>query len=688
MTSQKTVENNSMVDMIGQLLARRYQILRVLGAGAFGQTYVAQDTHIPGNPTCVVKHLKPATNSPKLLETARELFQREAETLVKLGKHEQIPQLLAYFEEDQEFYLVQEFIEGHTLSHELQPGQRWSETQVIPLLSEVLEILEFVHSYGVIHRDIKPDNIMRRACDQKLVLIDFGAIKQVQIQPLNQPGQEPSVATSIRIGTPGYTPTEQDWGKPRHNSDLYALGIVAIQALTGLYPHQFPEDDETGELFWQHQTEVSSGVATILTKMVRYHFKDRYQSATEALQALQQLSHPSLTVHDNVMDQVSHDVPEPLLSRIAPTVQPSAVPTTRLNTTSSFSGNPTRLQVRGQTHSSCTSRHRLSLLMKIGVVMLVSVGGGYAYRQGYLSNLGLTSTSTANSIPIGTPTPQSDSTVHSKPTALSTANSNATPNLVRTDTLITNSNTTDNLVRTDTLIPSSDATPNLVRTVSLITNSDTTPNLVKKGTLITNSDTTPNLVKISQSSNQPDASESFSDNGSSQLKNAKKAAREGNFKRAIALAEQISSKSSVYQQSLNEIAQWQGEQRQQRIKQQAEIRARTLLAKARDVANQGEETDMKTAIRIAEEAIAQVSPDHKISREAQNAIAQWQQQATAKPEQEAVASSYKCSCQPNDLDTQQAVTLTESQSDLTGSSCSINEVPETPVLRAWVCSKQ
>src|SRR5919199_4092187 len=157
--------------MIGQFLARRYQIIRVLGAGGFSQTYVAEDTHIPGNPTCVVKQLKLASNYPHLLETARQLFQREAETLVKLGHHKQIPQLLAYFEEDQEFYLVQEFIEGHTLTHALLPGQQLQENQVSQLLVEILEILEFVHTQGVIHRDIKPDNIMRRHKDHKLVLI-------------------------------------------------------------------------------------------------------------------------------------------------------------------------------------------------------------------------------------------------------------------------------------------------------------------------------------------------------------------------------------------------------------------------------------------------------------------------------------------------------------------------------------
>ena len=301
--------------MIGQLLARRYKIIRVLGAGGFSQTYVAQDTHIPGNPTCVVKHLKPASDSPNLLAMARQLFQREAETLVKLGNHYQIPRLFAYFEEDQEFYLVQEFIEGHTLATELPLGKCLPESQVIQLLEEVLNILEFVHGEGVIHRDIKPDNIIRRESDDKLVLIDFGAIKQVQKQLPSVAAQEQSVATSTRIGTPGYSPTEQDRGKPRLCSDIYALGMLGIQALTGVSPDELQEDDETGEILWQDQAPVSSELAAILTKMVRYHFKDRYQSATEALDALDQLKNPSPTptVQATVVDHVTHSVPELVL---------------------------------------------------------------------------------------------------------------------------------------------------------------------------------------------------------------------------------------------------------------------------------------------------------------------------------------------------------------------------------------
>jgi serine/threonine-protein kinase len=283
--------------MIGKLLDHRYQVIRVLATGGFGQTYIAQDTKRPGNPICVVKHLKPANTDPKVFDTAKRLFHGEAETLEKLGNHDQIPRLLAYFDDNQEFYLVQEFVEGHPLSTELLPNSRWSEAQVIQLLREVLGILIFVHRQGVIHRDIKPDNIIRRASDKKLVLVDFGAVKQLRASSMHASRTLMFTAVgypsaTVAIGTPGYMPTEQGQGKPRPNSDVYALGIIAIQALTGVPPIDLQEDPHTGEILWQHLVPVSNELAEVLTKMVHYHFKDRYQSASEVLQALQSISSP------------------------------------------------------------------------------------------------------------------------------------------------------------------------------------------------------------------------------------------------------------------------------------------------------------------------------------------------------------------------------------------------------------
>lgn len=277
--------------MRGKLLGGRYQVVEVLANGGFGQTYVAQDMHRPGNPRCVVKHLQPASVNSKFLHNARRLFQTEAEILEQLGNHDQIPRLLAYFEEDREFYLVQEFIQGHTLTKELSPGDRWEESKVYQLLQEVLEILVFVHGHSAIHRDIKPDNLIRRIADDKLVLVDFGSVKQVWTQVFTRSGQlEHSSPATIAIGTPGYMPTEQGQGRPQPNSDIYALGTIAIQALTGMNPSQLAEQSDTGEIEWRQHAKVSEGLGAVITKMVRYNSKNRYQTAVAALVALRQLA--------------------------------------------------------------------------------------------------------------------------------------------------------------------------------------------------------------------------------------------------------------------------------------------------------------------------------------------------------------------------------------------------------------
>jgi CHASE2 domain-containing sensor protein/tRNA A-37 threonylcarbamoyl transferase component Bud32 len=270
----------------GKILSGRYKIIKVLGAGGFSETYIAQDIQRPGQPQCVVKQLKPAKSQSESLELARRLFVSEAKTLEKLGTHPQIPQLLAAFEEDEEFYLVQEYILGHPLSQELSSGKILGEIEVVNILRDLLQILVFVHENGVIHRDIKPNNIIRRHSDWKLVLIDFGAVKEVTAQQLENPDQS---AFTIGIGTKGYAPNEQCFGRPQYNSDIYAVGMIAIKALTGIVPHEIPRDLDD-EVEWINQASVGEFLGNIISKMVLDDYKERYQSALEVLAALDELA--------------------------------------------------------------------------------------------------------------------------------------------------------------------------------------------------------------------------------------------------------------------------------------------------------------------------------------------------------------------------------------------------------------
>lgn len=274
------------MEISGKILDGRYRIIKVLGAGGFSETYIAEDSKRPGNPLCVVKQLKPVNDKPAQLEVARRLFHSEAQTLEKLGKHDRIPQLLAYFEEEEEFYLVQEYIVGHPLSREMPSLRVLNERAVIQILQDLLQILAFVHANEVIHRDIKPSNIIRRASDAKLVLIDFGAVKDVTSQSKDELEQ---TSFTIGIGTKGYAPSEQCFGRPQYNSDIYAVGMIAIKALTGRAPHEI-QTNGYGELQWIDEANVSPALAKILSKMVLNDYQHRHQSVSEVLTAITELA--------------------------------------------------------------------------------------------------------------------------------------------------------------------------------------------------------------------------------------------------------------------------------------------------------------------------------------------------------------------------------------------------------------
>ncbi len=272
-------------EVIGKILNNRYRIAKVLGTGGFSETYVAQDTHRPGDPTCVVKQLRLVQGKPGKIELVRRLFLLEAETLERLGQHSQIPQLLAYFEEDYEFYLVQELIEGQSLHDELIRKARLPLYAIMQLLYDVLVVLDFVHGHQIIHRDIKPHNLIRRSQDSQFVLIDFGVAKKLS----DRLQTDTRTQLTVAIGTQGYISREQIAGKPNFASDLYSLGVTTIEALTGLIPRQFQFDEE-GEISWTHRADfISDELQGFLQRLVRADYTQRYPSAQEALLALQQV---------------------------------------------------------------------------------------------------------------------------------------------------------------------------------------------------------------------------------------------------------------------------------------------------------------------------------------------------------------------------------------------------------------
>lgn len=288
----------------GALFRDRYRVLKVLGRGGFGVTYLAENASLPGEPKCVIKQLCPKTQNALSLERAKVRFRREARALASLGSHSQVPQLLDYFTTNGEFYLVQDYIQGETLSQEVRRRGRQSEARVKQFLQEILPVLKFIHRNRIIHRDIKPSNIIRSEGDDRLVLIDFGAVREFLTDLDNTVYFQPQ--TTQFVGTPGFAPPEQLALRPCYSSDIYALGMTCLYLLTGRSPIEFDVDPQTGNIHWLHTVSVSDHFAFILDKMLRPSPEDRFPSVEDVDRAL--ALEPHLEVLSDCMNTRSRPI--------------------------------------------------------------------------------------------------------------------------------------------------------------------------------------------------------------------------------------------------------------------------------------------------------------------------------------------------------------------------------------------
>jgi WD40 repeat protein len=310
------------------VLRGRYKAVKPLGQGGFGRTYLALDEDRL-NTYCVIKQFAPQVQSEKSREKAEQLFTQEAVRLDELERHPQIPNLLAYFKQDDYFYLVQQFIEGQSLLQEMRQQGGLNERQIRDVLADVLPVLRFIHKHQVIHRDITPTNILRRKADDRLVLIDFGVAKQVNEDAADHGG--------TRIGTEGYSPIEQfRGGKAYPSSDLYSLGATCLHLMTETRPDNL-YDPLNGRWIWrdylqQHQgKQVSNQLAHILDLLLKDLVSERYQSADEVMRDLNA---------DSFFPTAKAAIAKPPGAAVSPSKPPAATPAKPITTQGSVSQVP------------------------------------------------------------------------------------------------------------------------------------------------------------------------------------------------------------------------------------------------------------------------------------------------------------------------------------------------------------
>lgn len=252
-----------------------------MGSGGFGDTYLAKDTHLPSNSKCVIKRLRPTIQDAEIDRVIHQSFATEARILEKLGREcDRVPKLYAYFSENKQFFLAQEYIQGYTLEKLVSSIGVTSETQVKNILINLLQTLQYLHTNEIIHRDIKPENIILRYPDLIPILIDFGSIKETMRSSGLTKG-------TVVLGTPGYMPPEQQQGMPQFSSDIYSLGMTGIFLLTGKNPLEL-ERDASGAIDWSQYGRISPSMVEILQTATHPNLNNRYSSVEKMVLAIHQ----------------------------------------------------------------------------------------------------------------------------------------------------------------------------------------------------------------------------------------------------------------------------------------------------------------------------------------------------------------------------------------------------------------
>ncbi|MEO1431461.1 MAG: protein kinase [Cyanobacteria bacterium J06633_8] len=275
------------------LLKERYRAIKTIGQGSFGRTLLTVDESKSQESFCVIKQFLPQAHGTNNIQKAAEFFEQEAERLDKLGRHNQIPKLLDYLIQEEHQYLVLEYIDGHDLSQVLKEKGKFKEQQIWELLNSLLPVLEYIHTQNVIHRDIKPQNIILGK-DGKLYLVDFGAAKLVTGTAILQ--------TGTSIGTPEFVAPEQSMGKASYSSDLYSLGVTCIHLLTETSPFDLFDISEYDWVWKQYlvENQVSDKLSNILDKLIATATSRRYQLANQVFNDVK-----NQVLNNSILDKIS-----------------------------------------------------------------------------------------------------------------------------------------------------------------------------------------------------------------------------------------------------------------------------------------------------------------------------------------------------------------------------------------------